>query len=149
MFADYFQFYLQDDHSPGDLSESWTKQATEDLLAVVLGVIGVGTVRNMHVPVIVEIHNAEPEEDLRLWQHIAECSIEISSGSLVVADGIDYFPEAVRLKVSPGIYRARVYHGALDSLSEDGLEGNDNYKVILWRGQVVEPKIIKRRSGDQ
>ena len=52
IFADYHQFYLQDDDQTfGDLSEAWTEEATERLLAVAPHVIGVGTVRNTTVPV--------------------------------------------------------------------------------------------------
>ncbi len=51
LFADYFQFYLQDDDdSVGDLSEAWTEEAVERLLAVSRGVVGIATVRNMTVP---------------------------------------------------------------------------------------------------
>jgi hypothetical protein len=35
LFADYYyQFYLQDEKAKGDLSESWTNEATANLLAV-------------------------------------------------------------------------------------------------------------------
>jgi hypothetical protein len=60
LFADYFQFYLQDEQADGDLSESWTKEATENLLALAPGTIGVGTVRNMTVPVMVEVRDSPP-----------------------------------------------------------------------------------------
>jgi hypothetical protein len=50
LFADYFQFYLQDERAGGDLSESWTQEAVDRLLATAPGTIGVGTVRNMDVP---------------------------------------------------------------------------------------------------
>ena len=30
------------------------------------------------------------------------------------------------------MYRARIYYGGLNSLSEDGLEGDDHYRVVLW-----------------
>jgi hypothetical protein len=58
LFADYFQFYLQDERAGGDLSESWTQEAVDRLLATAPGTIGVGTVRNMDVPVVVEIAGA-------------------------------------------------------------------------------------------
>ena len=54
LFADYFQFYIQDDNeSLGDLSDSWTEEATTNLIAVSDGVIGIGTARNMDVPVTI------------------------------------------------------------------------------------------------
>ncbi len=55
LLADYFQFYLQDESADGSLGESWTEEAVARLLAVAPGAIGIGTVRNMQVPVIVEV----------------------------------------------------------------------------------------------
>ena len=55
LFADYFQFYLQDEKVDGNLSDAWTEQAVQDLLAIAPGTIGVGAVRNMDVPVEVEL----------------------------------------------------------------------------------------------
>ena len=47
-FADYFQFYLQDDDPAfGNLAEAWTEDATQRLrIAVAPGIVGVGTARN-------------------------------------------------------------------------------------------------------
>ena len=145
LFADYHQFYLQDEEADGKLSESWTEQAVETLLALAPGTIGVGTVRNMGVPVTIEILDTEPEEDFALWEQINECSIDVPSGKIVVAGCTDYFPDAARISVEPGTYRARVFYGDLDTLSEDGLDGDDKYKVILWCGETVEPQVLKRR----
>ena len=51
-FADYFQFYLQDDGMQlGDLSEVWTPAAVDRLIAVAAGAVGVHTVaRTIHFP---------------------------------------------------------------------------------------------------
>lgn len=58
LFADYYQFYFQDDNSDyGDLSEAWTEDATNQLMAISDRVVGVGTVRNMDVQVFVTIDN--------------------------------------------------------------------------------------------
>lgn len=141
LFADYYQFYLQDEDTNGDLSDSWNDQAVKDLLAIAPGTIGVGTVRNMDIPVEVEIRDSAPENK---WDHVMECGIEIPSGKIVVAGCTDYFPEAARISVKPGNYRARIYYGDLDSLSEDGLDGNDHYKVVLWPGDDLEARVIKR-----
>ena len=146
LFADYFQFYLQDESAEGDLSDSWTEEATNRLLAVALGTIGVGTVRNMDVPVTVEVLEVEPPLDLLEWDHMTECSIQINSGSLVVAGCTDYFPEAMRISVTPGTYAARISYGALESLSVDGLDGNDHYRVQIWPGIATSPKVIKQRA---
>lgn len=149
LFADYFQFYLQDESADGNLSDSWTEEATNRLLAVASGTIGVGTVRNMDVPVTVEVLQTEPPLDLAPWDHMTECSIQINSGSLVVAGCTDYFPEAIRIPVTPGTYAARISYGSLESLSVDGLDGDDHYRVQIWPGTTTSPKVIKQRGGPQ
>jgi hypothetical protein len=67
LFADYHQFYLQDELVTGDLSDSWTPEAASRLLAIAHGTIGVGTIRDTTVPVDVEISDTEPLESLGPW----------------------------------------------------------------------------------
>jgi len=148
LFADYYQFYLQDEGVDGNLAESWTEEAVDRLLAIAPGTIGVGTVRNMTVPVDVEVAAAAPDDDFADWDQVNECSIEIESGKLVVAGCTDYFPEAARLSLPPGTYRARIYYGGLTLLSEDGLDGDDRYRVILWPAEYADLVILKQRANE-
>lgn len=148
IFADYHQFYLQDEQADGDLSESWTPEATANLLALAPGTIGIGTARNMDVPVTVMILDRQPADgDLRDWDQVNECSVSIPSGRIVVAGCTDYFPKAARINVVPGWYRGRIYYGGLSTVSEDGLEGEDRYKVALWPALEAEPQVLKRRDA--
>jgi len=144
LFADYRQFYLQDESAVGDLSESWTQEATDRLLAVAPGTIRVGTVRQMTVPVVVEVFDAEPNEDATTWDQVNECTLDVQSGRIVIAGCTDYFPDAARIDVLPGSYRARLYYGNLDALSDDGLDGDDHYKVVLWRAAPGPLKVLKQ-----
>jgi hypothetical protein len=145
LFADYHQFYLQDEAAVGDLSDAWTADATARLLALAKGAIGVGTARNMKVPVVVEVFAAEPAIDLAAWDQVHDCSIDVPSGRLVVAGCTDYFPDAKRIELTPGTYRARVCYGALASVSADGLDGEDHYRIVLWPGTERAPSTIKHR----
>lgn len=147
LFADYHQFYLQDERVDGNLGDSWTPEATDRLLAITEGTIGVGTVRNMTVPVDIEVLDAEPQSSFDEWDQVNECSIDVKSGRIVVAGCTDYFPGAARIQVAPGVYRARIYYGKLDVLSEDGLEGEDHYRVVLWPGDVTPPVVLKQRPS--
>ena len=147
LFADYFQFYLQDESAAGDLSDYWTEEAVDRLLAVAPGTIGVGTVRNMTVPVMVQVGRSMDVDLLDAWDHITESSIEIPAGRLVVAGCTDYFPTAARIEVEPGCYRARIFYGDLDTLSDESLEGNDHYKVVLWPGSPCQTQVIKKWPG--
>ena len=130
LFADHFQFYLQDEKANGDLSEKWTDEAVNQLLAITDGAIGVGTIRNMNVPVTIKIFDLQPQfitdEQNEIGQ-INECDIEVSSGEIVVAGCTEYFRDAIRIELTNGIYRARIYYGKLDKISENGLEGEDFY----------------------
>jgi hypothetical protein len=146
LFANYHQFYLQDEQADGNLGDSWTPEATARLLAVAPGTIGVGTVRNMTVPVDVEILDGPPEATLDEWDQVNECSIEVFSGRIVIAGCTDYFPNAARLIVTPGTYRAAVFYGKLDTLSDDGLEGEDYYCIVLWPGEAIAARVLKPRS---
>jgi hypothetical protein len=145
LFADYYQFYLQDESAAGDLSDSWTDEAVARLLAVAPGTVGVGTVRDAEVPVVVEVREEEPPPDFDAWDQVTECSLDVPSGRIVIAGCTDYFPDAARIEVPPGTYRVRVSYGALDSVSEDGLDGDDRYRVQLWRAPAIEPRTLKDR----
>jgi hypothetical protein len=68
IFADYFQFYLEDDAAPPaevDFSDAWTKETVELKLVATRRAVGVGTSRNMTVPVVIEIVSACPTMTLQ------------------------------------------------------------------------------------
>ena len=143
LFADYFQFYLQDESVPGDLSRAWTPETVDRLLALAPGTIGVGTVRNMDVPVEVELVDGAPSNDLVAWDRVNECSISLMSGRAIIAGCTDYRPDAARLEIPPNVYRVRIYYGGLATVSDDGFDGSDHYRIVLWpgaEGPVVQLK---------
>ena len=121
LFADYFQVYLQDELVDGNLSEAWTEYANKILLALAPGTIGIGTARNMTVPITLKIFDSEPDvlEDSDEISHINECDLVVKSNKLVLAGCTDYFPDALRINVHAGVYRVRIYYCRLDKLSED------------------------------
>ncbi|RYD63544.1 MAG: hypothetical protein EOP84_33555 [Verrucomicrobiaceae bacterium] len=146
LFADYHQFYLQDELAVGDLSDAWTEEATDRLLATAPGVVGVGTIRDMEVPVTVEVLDHEPAQDSEHFDHVVECSLAVTSGRVVVAGCTDYFPEARRIDLPAGIYRLRVSYADLNSLSADAMDGNDSYRLQLWLAPPIEVSVLKRRA---
>ena len=148
LFADYFQFYLQDESAEGDLGGAWDPSATERRLAVAPGVVGIGTARNMEVPVTLEFLDAAPPNDLAAFDHVAEGSLSLSTGTLVVAGCTDYLPDAARFPLGPGTYRLRLSCAGLGTLSADGLEGEDHYLVQLWPDSPIEARVLKRHRVD-
>ncbi len=145
VFADYSQFLLQDEQLRGNLAESWNEQSASDRVAVAPGVIGVGTARNYLVPVTIQVRRSEPEDDPESWDHIAEASLDVPSGRVVIAGPTDDFADSPRLTVTPGTYRVRIYYGGLDTVSPNGLEGSDHYRVVLWPGDSLPPRVLRRR----
>jgi hypothetical protein len=147
LFADYHQLYLQDEQADTDTPEDWGEQLTTQMIAVDQVIVGIGTARNMTVPVRVDLLATRPDDDFDGWDQVAEASLEVPSGQVVIAGCTDYFPEAKRLPVPPGSYRVRVYYGGLNTLSEDGLDGEDHYQVVLWPEKYRSPEVLKKWSS--
>jgi hypothetical protein len=144
LFADYFQFYLQDDDTDvGNFSDSWTPETLESGVALATRGIAVGTARNTTVPVEVVVRDRPPPDDqgdLRAWGRITEAGLHLPSGRIVVAGCTDYFPDAARIEVAPGRYAARVYFAGLASVSQNRLEGDDHYRIVLWPDATNAPQ---------
>jgi hypothetical protein len=139
LFADYFQFYLEDEGSQPDTSDIWNEEHVNQLLAVYPGMIAVGTARNMTVPVRIVLREDKPFLETDKYDKINECSIKTDTGKIVVLGCTDDYSDALRLNVRPGVYRARIHYAGLDTLSENGLEGEDRYEVILWPDTEERP----------
>jgi hypothetical protein len=146
LFADYHQFYIQDESVDGNLADAWTDDAVKRLLAVAPGTVGIGTVRNVDVPVTISIFEREPVFDPEKFDQVVECSVAVESGSIVAAGCTDYFPDAMRIKIPSGSYRVRAGFQGLDSVSADGLDGNDQYHLQLWPAPMGPVEILKQRT---
>ncbi|WP_265975712.1 hypothetical protein [Brucella intermedia] len=104
----------------------------------------------MTVPIRVEWHDKRPAIDRDSYQHVVETHFDCPSGQLVLAGLTDYDPAAPRLSVKAGPLGVRASFSGLDTLSEDGLDGDDQYEVQLWPG--AEPdgvRVLKAWSGGQ
>lgn len=146
LFADYHQFYLQDESAEGDLSMAWTEEAERRRLAVAPGAVGIGTARAMDVPVTLEIHTQAPPPAPAAFELVVECALQVDSGRIVVAGCTDYFPDAARVAVAPGSYRVRACHAGLDTVSADELDGDDRYLVQLWPAPPIEPTVVRSQA---
>lgn len=142
VFADYFNFSVEDDGS-----DDYVDPDAENWIAVGPGRarVTLTTARNMDVPVAVEVHEAEPPTDLDDWDRVTESSLEVASGKLMIS-GNEYAPDAPRIELAPGHYRLRASYGQLDSVSEDGLDGDDHYRIQLWPGEPLDARVRKAPS---
>src|SRR5437899_9277800 len=82
VFADYFQFYLWDKVADPPAPVDWTDQDESNRLKAEPNVAVVCPVRNMTVPVTIEVLGGAPDYSLEQWDHVAECSLELPSGVL-------------------------------------------------------------------
>ncbi len=151
IFADYFQVLFEDETASIDLSDAWTQAALENMLAFDPASrhgFGIATARNMTVPVHIEIRDSAPTNtDFTAWDQVNECSIELPAGVLVVTGGSDYRPDAPRLSMSPDTYRVRIHYANLADISEDGLDGKDEYLLQFWPAPFTEAVILKQRGS--
>ena len=139
LFADYCQFYLQDESAIGDLSNAWSQVAVNRLLAVAPGVVGVRTASAAVVPVSVELLDAPPTEDFESFEHVVECSLNVQSLAIVAAGCTDYLPDAQRISVVPALYRVRVCFAGL----EPEAATQERYRVQCWQAPLVQPHVLK------
>lgn len=137
LMADYFQIYLRDAAHP-DLPDDYTDTAMARRLVAGPYAIILHTARNMPVPIRVEWHADRPPLDLAAEQHVIEAGFDCPSGRLVLAGLTDYEPSAARLTVPAGWIGVRASFRGLDTLSADGLSGDDRYVLQLWPGAVPE-----------
>ena len=143
VFADYHQFHVLDERAEGNHADSWTPQAFARMLAVASGTLAVGTARNIDVPVTVEVLEAEPTAEFSGCDLVNEATLEVTSGTVLVAGCTDYLPDARRFTIPVGRYRVRVAYRGLGTVSPDQLEGQDRYQVTLWRDdRAVEPRTL-------
>lgn len=143
VFADYGSFFVQDDTARPDPDRAFLKGLMNDLVAADDGVLGVGTARRMTLPVVLDVRAEAPGDDLGGWDHVTESGLRVASGRILVSK-FDYRPAVPRTAVPSGDYTARVYAKGFDSISEDRVQGEDLYRVVLWPGPVREPWVLKR-----
>jgi hypothetical protein len=146
MFADYFQIWLEDRETfkYQEFQPKFTDQHLSDRVWVYPQMIIMFTVRNFTVPVTLEIVDAKPGDvDLMDWDHIVEASIEVISSSFTIS-GLNDVAELTYHGYPNTTYRVRMCHANLDSLSEDGLDGDDHYKIVVWPEAYKDVVVLKR-----
>lgn len=140
--VDYHQFYVWDAGVEPQAPEEYTDEDVRRLVKVSPHVVVVQPVRDGSVPVQLEIHESDPSVESDDWQHIVECTLDLPTGKLQVHECTG--GPVLDVEVQPGVYNVRVLITGLDSLSEDGFDGDDVYRVILWRGEPRLLRVVKQ-----
>ena len=145
-YTSYHQFYISDYDSAKktDSKDFWNEQTYKSRLATEKGIVGILTKSYGHI--VGELEILEKERvilDTDLYDHIVESGIEVKSGILQILDCPNSNVEG-EIKIVPGVYKIRVYSTNLKILEgEDEDEGNDFYKIEIWKEGNPNNKIIK------
>ncbi len=142
IFADYHQFYLMDAKEYPNAPEDWSDEDVRRRIKAEKYIVVIQPERNMTVPVDLEIVGSMPDDDFENWNHVAEASLDLPSGKLLIEECGGGIIDTIVL--SPNSYRIRAYYGDLDKLSFDGLEGKDHYKIIMWQAPFEDVKVLKQ-----
>ncbi|MEB8342596.1 hypothetical protein [Streptomyces endophyticus] len=85
--------------------------------------------------------------ELQRAGHVTQAGLALPSGRLLISvqDTRGTIP---RIPLAPGNYAVRICSHGLDTLSGDGLEGEDRYHVVLWpTGVELSARVLKRCPG--
>lgn len=145
IFADYHQFYLWDKEISPDAPTDYIDEDVQRRIKAAPNVVVIQPERNMEVPVELEVYESMPPLELSSWDHIAEASLELPSGLLEIHECTGGPIDEIQLV--PGTYRVRAHYGKLSELSEDGLDGNDHYRLEIWPAPFAPVVVVKQFEG--
>lgn len=149
VFADYNMFFLLADGTrPAELPAASLNALLADLIAAGPGFVVIGTVRRMDVAVTVEVLTEAPQDQQAAWDHVTEAGIRTGTGTLRLGWGTSEPGGEPRIDVAPGSYRVRVCSSGFDTVSEDGLDGDDRYRLVLWPAEPESPCVVHRYPGE-
>jgi hypothetical protein len=142
VLADYYQFYLWDRGMTTQAPEEYTDEDMRRRIKTGPHVVVIQPERNTTVTVEVEVHDADPEFDTAVWDHVSEASLHLPTGQLQVHQCIG--GPVAEFEVEPGWYRVRSLHGGLATIDRSGLEGGDHYRAVLWPSPPQELRVLKQ-----
>lgn len=133
VFADYRQFYLMDAGIAPMIPDTMTDQDILRRLRTAPHIVVFHTESASRVPVTIA-YGSEPFEVEGVWDHQADFTLSLPSGTAVLCGCTDYVPECHRLDVAPSTYDGRAYFAGASV-------GEERYFVMLWpsTAQPVTP----------
>ncbi len=144
MFADYHQFYVWDAGASPQAPVDYTDDDVRKMVKVADHVVVIQPVRNMTVPVELEVHPGDPGHDPSEWDHVVETAVDLPTGRLQIHECTG--GPVLEVEVKPGSYRVAAFFSGLDTLSTDGLDGKDWYRVVVWPGESRPLRVVKQWS---
>jgi hypothetical protein len=145
-FTKHNQFYICDSAYTSNTGSDafWTPEAYKDRLGTAYDITGVSIESYGHVKADLEIlDSADPQTDFSHYDHVVEAGITIQSGLLQVLNFPDY-KSYLKLIITPGKYRIRVYSSGLANVDPEADEGQDHYKITLWPDSRTDRKVLKQ-----
>lgn len=150
VFADNFQFQLQDQVEDCDYPENWNDALLTQLYVCGNRIIGIGTVRDLDVDVTLEVYDEKMDDkeldvdpDVSDFDHVVQCNLEIPSGKLLITGCTSDYEEALKLTLPARQYGVRIFWSNLDSTDELGFEGEDKYLIQFWPDTYFEERIFR------
>lgn len=143
IFADYFQFILQDENSKDDFGTLWNDDAVAQMVAVGETTLSLGTLRNVDVAVEVHVVSGPPEIKLEEFDHAVEGSFASPTGKITVMGCTDFFPDASRLDVEPGSYRFIYLVSGARTIQTEWEPADDLYSLYIWPAERRALHLLK------
>jgi hypothetical protein len=147
VLADHFQVILMDRTCRDDFGLIWTDEAARLMLAVGERTISVGTLRNVEVTLEVHVSTERPVVGVHECDHMAEACLQIPSGDLVVMNCTAH-TYAPTIDVRPGSYQCLFTVSGIDSIENEWSPAADLYRVFLWPGPRITPRLLKHWRED-
>lgn len=142
----YQQFYCADKLYQGNTGSDnfWTDESHNDRLAIEKDVLGIRTESYGAIKgELIILDKANSDIDFNLYDHVVEGGLEIKSGVLQILDSPNNSVE-LEVNITPGNYRVRVYSSNLSSVVDEDENGDDYYKIEIWKDDNKERKVLKR-----
>ena len=144
IFADYFQFIVQDENSKDDFGTLWNDDAVAMMVAVGETALSLGTLRNVDVAVEVHVVDGPPEVQLEDFDHAVEGRFTSPSGRIVVMGCTDFFPDASRLEVQSGSYGFIYLVSGASTIQTEWDPADDLYSLYIWPAERRPLHLIKQ-----
>jgi hypothetical protein len=141
VYADHHQFFFCDSAFDGDLIPDTDPDAFYRGISE-----GARSCLHLHtstygvVPIRVEVMDADPQDAVERWDHVAEASLEVPSGGIIFWELFDEIHHEPDISLPPATYRVRMYCGNLTH-PEYGDE-DEYYRLVFWPSPYRPPTRI-------